>query len=128
MGGACTCPATQVATSGEEVTGKGNDAGLLGGSGERIYVAKKQLESGAEYTGQLLNGERDGEGTTIWQDGAKYEGQWVQGKAQGKGTFNHMNGDLYQGEWYQDRAHGYGKYFHCDGAMSHWPSYIAPSQ
>ena len=25
----------------------------------------------------MLNGERDGEGVTMWQDGAKYEGQWV---------------------------------------------------
>lgn len=34
------------------------------------------LSNGAIYTGELLNGMKDGYGQQLWQDGSKYDGQW----------------------------------------------------
>lgn len=34
------------------------------------------LSNGAIYTGELLNGMKDGYGQQVWQDGSKYDGQW----------------------------------------------------
>jgi hypothetical protein len=34
------------------------------------------LSNGAIYTGELLQGQKDGYGQQVWQDGSKYDGQW----------------------------------------------------
>jgi hypothetical protein len=41
------------------------------------------LSNGAIYTGELLNGMKDGYGQQVWQDGSKYDGQWLMDKANG---------------------------------------------
>ena len=35
---------------------------------------KHVFKNGAEYTGEWLEGKRDGYGFQMWKDGAKYEG------------------------------------------------------
>ena len=64
------------------------------------------LDNGAVYTGEWMNGVRDGHGVQIWSDGEKYEGQWANREANGKGKFTHVNYDIYDGEWLEDKAHG----------------------
>jgi hypothetical protein len=41
------------------------------------------LSNGAIYTGELLNGMKDGYGQQVWQDGSKYDGQWKHDQANG---------------------------------------------
>ena len=64
------------------------------------------LDNGAVYTGEWMNGVRDGHGDQVWSDDTKYEGEWANGKANGKGKFLHANGDIYDGDWVDDKADG----------------------
>ena len=73
------------------------------------------MSNGAIYTGELLNGMKDGYGQQVWQDGSKYDGQWLQDQANGHGTLIHADGDIYEGQWLNDKAHGHGTYKHVNG-------------
>lgn len=74
------------------------------------------LPSGAKYTGQWLNGMKDGLGYQIWPDGSKYQGDWQSDQANGFGKLVHADGDVYEGQWRNDKAHGQGSYTHANGA------------
>ena len=74
------------------------------------------LDSGAVYEGEWLNGVRDGHGKQEWLDGSRYDGQWRNGKANGQGKLYHADGDVYEGEWVDDKANGNGTYTHANGA------------
>ena len=52
---------------------------------ERTRKEGYRYENGAVYSGEWLNGMKDGQGEQIWPDGARYEGQWKQNKADGEG-------------------------------------------
>jgi hypothetical protein len=54
------------------------------------------------YTGERVNGLREGYGTAVWPDGSRYEGQWKNDKANGKGKLAHADGDVYEGDWVND--------------------------
>ena len=57
----------------------GYENGITGGvinNNERKTYGPITLSNGAIYTGELLNGMKDGYGQQIWQDGSKYDGQW----------------------------------------------------
>ena len=78
-----------------------------------VHVTKEQviLPNGAKYTGQWLNGKRDGKGIQIWMDGSRYEGEWAGDRANGNGKLYHADGDIYEGSWKDDRADGFGEIF-----------------
>ena len=84
--------------------------------GQRIKKNEVTLPNGAKYTGEWLDGKRDGYGVQIWVDGSRYEGNWKNDKANGDGKLFHADGDVYEGGWMDDKAHGYGKYTHANGA------------
>ena len=81
------------------------------------YKQEFQFDDGAVYTGQMLNGQREGYGIQIWPEGAKYEGFWKDNMAHGRGKFHHLDGDIYDGEWERDMANGFGTYFRADGSQ-----------
>jgi hypothetical protein len=66
------------------------------------------------YEGEMLQGERDGQGICLYNNGTLYEGQWKQNKEHGRGTL--FSGDrqrtLYQGEWLAGRFNGLGVYYY----------------
>ena len=66
-------------------------------SNQRQTFGPITLSNGAIYTGELLNGMKDGYGQQVWQDGSKYDGQWLQDQANGHGTLIHADGDIYEG-------------------------------
>lgn len=74
------------------------------------------LANGAVYTGQLLQGAKDGQGTQVWPDGSRYVGQWKNDLANGYGTLTHPNGNTYEGSWLNDQAHGHGTFKSVNGA------------
>ena len=81
------------------------------------YVEKKLLSNGAEYTGHMLNGQRDGYGVMIWPDGSRYEGCWKNDVADGLGRLINKEGDVYEGIWKEDKPSGFGIYRHYNGAV-----------
>ena len=83
---------------------------------KRIYRDEVILPNGAKYTGEWLNGRRDGHGVQIWVDGSRYDGYWHDDRANGEGKLYHADGDIYEGTWVDDKAHGHGKYIHANGA------------
>ena len=78
------------------------------------YVENLQIGDKV-YTGEILNGQRHGKGTQIWNDGAKYEGSWKNDQTSGFGVFYHIDGDVYKGYWEHDQANGEGVYIGSDG-------------
>jgi hypothetical protein len=68
-----------------------------------------------KYMGEMLNGQRHGQGRMVWSDGRKYDGAFVKGAREGFGTLELANGDRYEGEWQYDQMHGKGKYTSADG-------------
>ena len=74
----------------------------------RVTKGPYTLRNGATYTGQWLDGMRDGIGTQLWPDGSRYEGQWRNDKANGQGKLVHADGDIYEGQWVADRFEGHG--------------------
>lgn len=80
-------------------------------------IVNQQLdENGNIYTGNLLNGQRHGEGTLFIKDGGKYEGDWKNNLYDGNGTLVLPNGDIYIGEFSLGFIHGNGKMFYPDGS------------
>ena len=70
--------------------------------GKRYVEKAVYKQSGAIYTGYLIDDRRNGYGIKEWPDGAKYEGEWYDDYAKGRGKFWHADGDLYDGEWDED--------------------------
>lgn len=57
---------------------------------------------GGTYTGALLDGKPDGEGSWISQSGDIYNGNWSNGKKDGQGYYTWANGDEIEGTWEED--------------------------
>jgi len=83
--------------------------GRLQGEGSVIYPNKNT------YKGQLLNGYFNGYGQFTYQDGGNYKGNWLNGRKQGKGAYYWPNGDEYSGDWNYDKIEGYGKEWYNNG-------------
>lgn len=75
------------------------------GAGTYRYAAN------SKYTGQFVNGLREGNGKITFANGNAYDGQFSRNRMQGEGTMVYSNGDKYIGSWYNDEPHGRGKYY-----------------
>jgi hypothetical protein len=60
------------------------------------------------YTGELVRGIPNGQGTWTDVDGNQYVGGWKEGLAHGQGTFTVVDEYKYVGEWKDDKMHGQG--------------------
>jgi hypothetical protein len=60
------------------------------------------------YRGEVVCGERHGQGVFIWNDGSKYEGNWSNDKCNGFGRYISCCGDVYIGQWLNGKWHGKG--------------------
>lgn len=71
--------------------------------------------SGAIYSGYInKSGNPNGEGVMKYLDGSEYSGQWVDGVREGYGTMRYDNG-VYEGEWKNGKRDGQGTYTWNDG-------------
>lgn len=116
---------------------------------EKKYTGYGTCKLGnGEYTGDLVNGVRQGYGVMIFVDRNVYDGDWDGGKMHGigqykfwnnekgqythcyKGQFNHgvregkgrmeySNHDVYQGTWQNDYRTGDGICWFADGSVFH---------
>ena len=69
------------------------------------------------YTGDILNGTRQGYGTMTYKDGGVYEGFWSHNVRSGQGTYTYPNGDVYVGGWLNDKREGSGVLTRADGSV-----------
>ena len=62
------------------MSGQGSHMGVQEGEevdeNGRVIRGPCTLKNGAVYSGQWLNGIRDGYGSQMWPDGSRYEGCW----------------------------------------------------
>ena len=69
------------------------------------------------YTGDLVNGVRQGFGTFKYNNGDFYDGHWENNMRHGNGMCKFSNGDVYDGDWSNDtfKKKGYGTYTNNSG-------------
>lgn len=79
-------------------------------------------QDGSKYTGQWIEGQKEGEGEYISGDGLTYVGEWVGGQRQGIGTQQYEDGGKYHGLWARGLCSGAGTYVFADGSryVGHW--------
>lgn len=68
------------------------------------------------YTGYLVDGVQQGQGTMVWDNGNKYVGNWDYGQMHGQGTFTWSNGAVYKGSFHKGVRQGTGRYTFASGA------------
>ncbi len=71
--------------------------------------------NGNKYLGEWKKNKMDGEGKLIYANGNEFVGSFKNDKINGKGTMSFKNGDRYTGEWMMDLPNGYGTYYFAKG-------------
>ncbi|MBX2891313.1 MAG: caspase family protein [Saprospiraceae bacterium] len=74
-------------------------------------TGKYRYSNGTVYTGQFVNGNREGRGTLVFANNNVYEGQFSRNRINGEGSMTYSNGDKYVGSWFMDQPNGKGKYY-----------------
>lgn len=76
-------------------------SGLSGtDDGNKRFVEEVQFSRG-KYSGEIVNGEPEGQGTLIMSNGDKYEGTFSEGTFEGKGTYTWADGRSHSGEFHE---------------------------
>lgn len=70
-----------------------------------IDKVEKQMPG---YSGEMVNGLREGKGKLVLENGDIYEGNWKNGKKSGHGIYLFANGIKYNGSWNEDLMDGEG--------------------
>jgi hypothetical protein len=73
------------------------------GKGKFFYAALDET-----YTGEWVNGLREGAGTLDYGGGSTYVGRWKNDRKCGSGIMTYAGKDTYDGEWLDDQRHGLG--------------------
>jgi hypothetical protein len=68
-----------------------------------------------KFTGEFVNGKRNGRGLMEWKNGAKYFGEWKDGNMHGQGIIMYSDGGVYSGQWRNGTFHGDGKATYANG-------------
>lgn len=99
--------------NGEKIAGQWFDGELVAPLGKEIPENRLgplppnnpenvHLENGGVYTGNIVNGLPEGQGTCIWPDGARYDGNWSSGMMHGIGTMLHADASSITGMWFEN--------------------------
>lgn len=81
---------------------------ILKGSGTFSY-------NRGNYSGEIVNGQKNGYGTYQWKIGSFYEGEWANNKIEGLGQITWPDGRNYRGEWRNNVMEGFGLYSMQEG-------------
>lgn len=103
----------------------GNNAGTLQNEPQKVYVQNLEIKEvkkssgpfayesvkdiSGMYTGEMVNGKREGKGKMSYNEGYTYEGDWHNDKPDGSGIFKDIVG-TYNGEIKNGLPHGKGEY------------------
>ncbi len=74
-------------------------------------------DAGGDYTGTILKGQKQGQGTFTYTSGHVYSGDWVDNQRCGFGILSRNGQEIYKGMWKDDKYHGQGIYYHQDGTV-----------
>jgi hypothetical protein len=83
-------------------------------NGKREGFGKLEQSWGGTYEGHFKNNKKDGQGSMV-VPGSRYEGQWKEDKRSGFGSKVWTNGRRYEGEWVNDEIEGQGRWRWGDG-------------
>ena len=68
-----------------------------------------------KYTGNIINGQRNGYGKMKYHTGYIYVGEWKNNERNGTGEMRYPYGDIYDGEWKNNEINGNGKMIYHTG-------------
>lgn len=83
--------------------------------GKKQGNGKFEWNSGAIYEGEFSDNQINGNGKMTIPTLGEYQGEFVNGKKSGKGKYTFANGDIYDGEWVEDKMSGQGIYTFANG-------------
>jgi hypothetical protein len=88
-------------------------------NGIREGCGSTRKKNGDSYTGEYKNNQRHGNGIYTYACGDKYEGQFVENKKHGYGIYTYAtdHGTYYTGYWVNNIKHGYGTLVYYDGVV-----------
>jgi len=100
--------AEEVIPGGDSAAGGATAALANGVTPEKQEYQYVTYEDGSTYTGQIVDGKREGHG--IWQSRAgQYEGQWKADSQHGRGRQTWSDGRVYDGQFNLGRFAGHGR-------------------
>jgi len=80
-----------------------------------IYYFSNDKFNRVNYTGQWVNGQREGNGSTFFQDGAHYIGGYLEGLESGAGMLLYPNGNSLDAEFVEGKIQGHGVFRYANG-------------
>jgi len=84
------------------------------GIGSIFYFSNDKYNR-VNYTGQWVNGDREGNGTTSFRDGAVYRGEYRSGLEHGRGFITYPNGNSLDAEFVAGKIMGHGVFRYASG-------------
>jgi len=99
-----------------EVTGRRRfgETQVPHGYGAIFYFSNDKYNR-VNYTGQWVQGEREGNGTTSFRDGAVYTGAYRSGLEHGQGFIRYPNGNSLDAEFVAGKIMGHGVFKYASG-------------
>jgi len=80
-----------------------------------IYYFTNDKFNRVNYTGEWVDGQREGNGSTFFQDGAHYIGGYVEGLESGAGMLLYPNGNSLDAEFVKGKIQGHGVFRYANG-------------
>jgi len=80
-----------------------------------IYYFTTDKYNRVNYTGDWVNGQREGNGTTSFKDGAVYQGGYEQGLEAGAGYIRYQNGNTLDAQFVAGKIQGHGVFRYAGG-------------
>lgn len=80
-----------------------------------IYYFTTDKYNRQNYTGDWVNGTREGNGTTFWRDGSIYSGEYRNGLEDGFGNIRYPNGNTLDATFEQGKIQGHGVFRYANG-------------
>ena len=72
-----------------------------------------------KYTGQFVDGFKEGRGIFSIANGDEYVGEFVRGRRHGHGIETYQNGEKYVGEYEEDLQNGQGAAYYSNSAIKY---------
>jgi len=90
------------------------DSQVPHGSGTIYYFTNDKFNR-VNYTGNWVDGQREGNGSTYFQDGARYIGGYTEGLESGAGKLLYQNGNSLDAEFVEGKIQGHGVFRYANG-------------
>lgn len=82
-----------------------------------------EYQKGSIYVGEVVNGVRDGCGSTRKKNGDSYTGEYKNDQRHGHGIYTYACGDKYEGQFMENKKHGYGIYTYSGDKGTYYTGY-----